>query len=143
VTTVGAVFGATDPAPRDLRRLDRKRRSWRPCGSSQPIHSPPYHGWFHGFQASGRKLGIVQVPSWPSGHVKLDDDVLEFGAGDLHRVPVANLASIEVKPAKKGRLNLRIEYTTGLNRSKTGVWVEEQHEAELTQLVAAVQAAMA
>ncbi len=85
----------------------------------------------------------MQVPSWPSGHIRLDDDVLEFGAGDLRRVPVANLASIEVKPPKKGRLNLRIEYATGLNRSKTGVWVDEQHEAELTELVAAVQAAMA
>jgi hypothetical protein len=85
----------------------------------------------------------MQVPSWPSGHVKLDDDVLEFGAGDLTRVPVADLTKIEVKLPKMGRFNLRIEYTAGLNKNKTGAWIEEQHVAELNELVAAVQAAMA
>ncbi len=84
----------------------------------------------------------MEVSSWPSGRVKLDDDVLEFGAGELTRVPVANLTKIEVKPPKMGRLNLKIEYTAGLNKNKTGVWVEEQHEAELNELVAAVQSAM-
>lgn len=84
----------------------------------------------------------MEVPSWPSGHVKLDDDVLEFGAGELTRVPVANLTKIEVKPPKRGRLDLRIEYQAGLNRNKTGAWVEQQHEAELNALVAAVQAAI-
>jgi hypothetical protein len=84
----------------------------------------------------------MEVLSWPSGHVKLDGDVLEFGAGELTRVPVANLTKIEVKPPKLGRFNLRIEYTAGLNKNKTGAWIEEQHRAELDELVAAVQAVM-
>jgi hypothetical protein len=67
--------------------------------------------------------------------------VLEFGAGELTRVPVANLTNLEVQPPKKGRLSLRIEYAAGLNRKKTSAWVEEQHEAALNELVAAVQAA--
>ena len=84
----------------------------------------------------------MEVPSWPSGRVKLDGDVLEFGAGELTRVPVANLTKLEVKPPKRGRFNLRIEYAVGLNQNKTGAWIEEQHEAELTELVASVKASM-
>jgi hypothetical protein len=84
----------------------------------------------------------MEVPSWPSGRVKLDGDVLEFGVGELIRVPVANLNKVEVKPPKMGRLNRKIEYTAGLDKNKTGVWIEEQHEAELNELVAAVEAAM-
>ncbi len=84
----------------------------------------------------------MEIPSWPSGRVKLDGDVLEFGAGDLQRVPVADLKNIEVTP-KAGRLSLKIEYQAGLDKVKTGAWVEEQHQAELNELVAAVQEAMA
>ena len=83
----------------------------------------------------------MKVPSWPSGHVKLDGDVLEFGAGDLTRVPVADLEKIEVKEAA-GRLSLKIAYRAGLNNVKTSAWVEEQHRADLNELVGAVQAAM-
>jgi hypothetical protein len=84
----------------------------------------------------------MEVPSWPSGRVKLEGDVLEFGAGELARVPVANLTNVEVKPPRKGRFNLRIEYTAGLSNNKTGAWVEEPHEAELTELAASIKAAM-
>lgn len=83
----------------------------------------------------------MEVPSWPSGRVKLDGDTLEFGAGDLTRIPVANLRKVEVKPPKKGRFNLRLEYQSGLDNNKTGAWIEEQHEAELTELVASIKAA--
>lgn len=83
----------------------------------------------------------MEVPCWPSGRVKLDGDVVEFGTGELARVPVANLRKFEAKP-KAGRLSLTIEYQAGLNKNKTGAWVEQQHEAVLNELVAAVQAAM-
>ena len=68
----------------------------------------------------------MQVPSWPSGHVKLDGDVLEFGAGELNRVPVANFKSVEVKE-KAGRLSLKLE---------------KEHAAELDEIVAALRAAI-
>jgi len=84
----------------------------------------------------------VKVPSWPSGHVAFDGKILEFGAGELTRVPIENLRKIELKPPKLGRLNLRVEYQAGLSKHKTGVWVEAQHEAELNELVAAAQAAI-
>ena len=58
-------------------------------------------------------------------------------------VPVENLRSIEVKPPKLGRLNLKFSYQAGLNNVKTGAWVEEQHAEELDELVAAVQGAIA
>lgn len=82
----------------------------------------------------------VKVPSWPSGHVGFDDEILEFGAGELTRVPIENLRKIEVKPPKKGRLSVRFEYQAGLSRHKTSAWIEEAHEAELHELVSAVQA---
>jgi hypothetical protein len=81
----------------------------------------------------------MQVPSWPSGHVKLDGDVLEFGAGELNRVPVASFKNVEVRE-KAGRLSLKLEYTAGLNNVKTGAWVEKQHAAELDEIVAALRA---
>jgi hypothetical protein len=84
----------------------------------------------------------MEVPSWPSGRVKLDGDTLEFGAGDLTRVPVADVKKFEVGGSAKGRLSLKIEYQAGLNQVKTSAWVEEQHEAELNELVGAVQSAM-
>ena len=83
----------------------------------------------------------MSVPSWPSGHLRLDGDVFEFGAGDLTRVPVKDLKSIEVKE-KAGRLSVKIAYAAGLNNVKTSAWVEEQHAAELDELVGAVRAAM-
>lgn len=83
----------------------------------------------------------MKVPSWPSGHLSLDGDVFEFGAGELTRVPVKDLKSIEVKE-KAGRLSVKFAYTAGLNNVKTSAWVEEQHRAELDELVAAVQGAM-
>ena len=81
----------------------------------------------------------MKVPSWPSGHVKLDGDVLEFGAGDLARVPLADIDKLEVKRAA-GRLSLKVEYKAGLNNVKTSVWVEEEHEPALNELVAAARA---
>jgi hypothetical protein len=85
----------------------------------------------------------VKVPSWPSGHVGFDGEVFEYGAGELTRVPIENLRSIEVKAPKLGRLNLKFSYQAGLNKVKTGAWVEQQHEQELNELVAAVQGAIA
>ncbi len=82
----------------------------------------------------------MKVPSWPSGYLGFDGAIFEFGAGELTRVPIENVRKIEVKPPKKGRLNVKLEYQTGLNKNKSGVWVEEAHEAELNELVSAVQA---
>ncbi|MGH2983823.1 MAG: hypothetical protein ACRDK5_06180 [Solirubrobacterales bacterium] len=84
----------------------------------------------------------MEVPSWPTGHVSFDGKIFEFGAGELQRVPIENLTKIEVKPPKLGRFNLRFEYDAGLDHNKTGAWIEEQHEAELNELVAAVQGAI-
>jgi hypothetical protein len=61
-------------------------------------------------------------------------------AAELTRVPIENLRKIEVKPPRKGRLNVRFEYQAGLGSNKTGAWIEEAHEAELNELVSAVQA---
>ncbi|HEX6586209.1 MAG TPA: hypothetical protein VF052_05610 [Solirubrobacterales bacterium] len=60
----------------------------------------------------------MEVPCWPSGRVKLDGDVLEFGAGELERVPVANLRKSEAKP-KAGRLSLTIELVAAVQSSMT------------------------
>jgi hypothetical protein len=84
----------------------------------------------------------VEVPSWPSGHVAFDGKIFEFGAGELSRVPIENLRKIEVTGPKAGRLNLKFEYQAGLNKKKTGAWVELQHQEELNELVTAVQAAL-
>lgn len=84
----------------------------------------------------------MKVPSWPSGHVAFDGEIFEFGAGELTRVPIENLRKIELKSPKLGRLNLKFEYQAGLGKHKTGAWVEVQHEPELNELVAAVQAAI-
>jgi hypothetical protein len=83
----------------------------------------------------------VKVPSWPSGHLNLDGDVFEFGAGELTRVPVKDLKSIEVKE-KAGRLSVKFAYTAGLNNVKTSAWVEAEHRGEVDELVAAIQGAM-
>jgi hypothetical protein len=82
----------------------------------------------------------MKVPSWPSGHVGFDGEVFEFGAGELTRVPIENLRQIEVKPPKKGRLSVKFEYQAGLSKNKTSAWIDEAHEAELNELVSAVQA---
>jgi len=82
----------------------------------------------------------MRVPSWPSGFLSFDGAIFEFGAGEVNRIPIENVREIEVKPPKKGRLNLKLEFQAGLNTSKAGVWVEETHEAELNELVSAVQA---
>lgn len=82
----------------------------------------------------------MKVPSWPSGYVGFDGEIFEFGAGELTRVPIENLRKIEVKPPKKGRLNLKFEYQAGISTNKTGAWIEEAHEGELNELVHAVQA---
>lgn len=83
----------------------------------------------------------MKVPSWPSGHLSLDGDVFEFGAGELTRVPVKDVKSIEVKE-KAGRLSVKFAYTAGLNNVKTSAWMESEHRAELDELVAAIEAAM-
>jgi hypothetical protein len=52
------------------------------------------------------------------------------------------MRKIEVEPPKKGRLSVKFEYQAGLNKNKTSAWIEEEHEAELNELVSAVQAAI-
>jgi hypothetical protein len=83
----------------------------------------------------------MEVPTWPSGVVRFDGQTLEWGAGELHRVAVTSLLKVEIKPPKKGRLNLKIKFQAGLGTTGTGAWVEQQHEAALSELVAAVHAA--
>lgn len=85
----------------------------------------------------------MEIPSWPSGAVRFDGETFEYGGGELHRVPVGNLLSIEVKPPKAGRLSLNFRYRAGLDTVKTGAWIEQQHAQDLAAFVAAIQAAMA
>ena len=94
---------------------------------------------------AGPKAGnrTDRLRSWrfqarPSRHVAFDGKIFEFGAGELTRVPIENLRRI-VKPPKLGRLNVDLPTRRGSTKNKTGAWVEAQHEAELNELVAAVQ----
>ena len=87
-------------------------------------------------------VAAVKVPSWPSGHVAFDGEIFEYGAGELTRVPVENLRKIEIAGPKAGRLSVKFGYQAGLDNVKTSAWVEQSHEADLQELVTAVQAAI-
>jgi hypothetical protein len=45
---------------------------------------------------------------------------------------------ISVEPPRAGRLSLTLTYRAGLNRVKTGCWVEPEHETALRRLADAV-----
>ena len=92
----------------------------------------------------------MEVPTWPSGVVRFDGETLEWGAGELYRVALSSLLKLEVEPPKRGRLNVKIKFQAGLSTvsrpsswslTGAGAWVEQQHEAALADLVAAVHAA--
>jgi len=85
----------------------------------------------------------VDVPTWPSGLIRFDGQTLEWPGPELYRVPVTSRLKFEVKPPEEGRLNLRIEFHAALGSTVTSTWVEQQHEAALTELIAAVHAAAA
>jgi hypothetical protein len=80
----------------------------------------------------------MDVPIWPSGIARYADGILEVTTGDGRRVAARDITRIEVEPPKAGRLSLALEYRAGLDRVKTGYWVEAQHEAALRELVDAV-----
>jgi hypothetical protein len=80
----------------------------------------------------------VDVPIWPSGVARYADGTLEVTTGDGRRVAASDITRIEIEPPKLGRLSLALEYRAGLGTTKTGYWVEQEHEAGLRELVDAV-----
>ena len=80
----------------------------------------------------------MDVPIWPSGIARYADGILEVTTGDGRRVHASDITRIEIERPKLGRLSLALEYRAGLDKVKTGYWVEQQHEAALRELVEAV-----
>jgi hypothetical protein len=84
----------------------------------------------------------LTVASWPSGAIRFDGATLEFGAGELHRVPVESLLGVEIRPPRSGRLNFKVRHRAGFDRVTQAVWVSDTHRAELCRLAGAVQNAL-
>jgi len=81
-----------------------------------------------------------EVPVWPSGVMSFDGRILEITTGDGLRVHAGDIESLELGKPRMGRLNVKLAYKAGLSNNKTGAWVEEEHEAALHELIAAVTA---
>ena len=82
---------------------------------------------------------MADLPIWPSGIARLGDGILEITTGDGLRVATRDIVEVETRPPRAGRLSLTLEYRAGLDTVKTSYWVEPEHEAALSELVAAVR----
>jgi hypothetical protein len=80
---------------------------------------------------------FIEVPIWPTGMAHYDGAILEVTTGEGLRVAPCDIASVEIKPARRGRLTLEIRYRCGLDTVTRGYWVEESSEFALERLVQA------
>lgn len=80
---------------------------------------------------------FIEVPIWPTGMAHFDGAILEVTTGGGLRVAAGDIVSVEIKPARRGRLTLEVRYRCGLDTVMRGYWVEESSEFALERLVQA------